>query len=221
MAGSSQVIQVRTNWVEVYKYLDRAARKQVPFAAALALTRVAQLGQLRVRSRLPSKFHLRSGWVAGGIRVVPARKSDWPHQYSAVGSRDDFMLMQETGGTKRPRSAPALAIPGVRQPRGAGGRMPKGQRPAALLKRRGYFTQRLTSGRNKGQMALLQRTSGERYPLRVVYLFEPKAQIRPAFRFREDVEDSASRQYAAVFGRVLNQALATAIPKGGASSARK
>lgn len=213
ISDATQVVFVRSNWLEVYKYLDRAARKQVPFAAALALTRLAQVGQARTRSTLSSKFKLRSGWVSGGIRVVPAKKSDWPHPFSAVGSRDQFMVLQETGGTKRPYRAPRVAIPGINQPRGPGGRTPRGQRPRALLRKKRYFMQRLVSGAHAGQLALLHRVTGERYPVHVVYLFEPKVEIKARFHFRETIEQSASRQYAAIFDRVLRQALAQQLPK--------
>jgi hypothetical protein len=211
--GTTSLVRVTTNWREVYRYLDRAARRQVPFASALALTRLAQLGQLRVRANLPSRFHLRSGWVSGGIRVIPARKGDWPRQFSAVGSRDDFMALQETGGTKRPRKAASLAIPGLSTARGAGGRISRGQRPRALLRKRRYFTQRLGAGMHAGQIALLHRLTSERYPLRVVFLFTPEGQIRPTLRMHEDVESRARSQYAVVFKRALTQALASGLPR--------
>lgn len=212
VAGEVLGVQVRTNLAQLYTYLDRAARSQVPFATAVALTRLAQAGQVRVRQGLPHRFHLRSGWVARGIGIEAARKNDWPRSRATVGSRDDFMVLQETGGTKRPRKTRELALPGERvlgQLRSSTGRIPASRRPKRLKARKRYFLQKLVSGRSKGQFALLQRVSGERYPLRVVYIFRPDARVAPRLGFRTTVERRAQELYGPVFDRVLRQALAT------------
>lgn len=204
-------VQVRTNLPELYKYLDKAARSQVPFASAVALTRLAQAGQARYRSELPKKFTLRSTWTARGILVKPARRADWPRQHSIVGSRDDYMAAQEEGETKRPRKGPLLSFPGVRfarKLRGATGRIPRSRRPKQLLaKPKLYYRTKLKSGVE----AILKRR-GWRHDTtrdRVVYIYGREAKIVPRADFRPTVARRAQELYGPIFTRTLNQALAT------------
>lgn len=204
-------VQVRTNLPELYKYLDKAARTQVPFASAVSLTRLAQAGQARYRSELPKKFTLRSTWTARGILIKPARRADWPRQYSMVGSRDDYMAMQEEGGTKRPRKGPLLSFPGVRfarKLRGSTGRIPHSRRPKQLLaKPKKYYRTRLRSG---VEAILLRRGSrNDTTRDRVVYIFGRDATIRPRADFRPTVAKRAQELYGPIFDRALRQALAT------------
>jgi hypothetical protein len=206
---------VQTNLAELFSYLDKAARKQVPFATAVALTRLAQAGQTRYRSELPKKFELRSAWTQRGILIKPARRSDWPNVRSEVGSRDDYMAMQEEGGTKRPRKARNLSLPGkrfARKLRGASGRIPSSRRPKQLLaKKKTYYLTQLQSGKSKGMQAILKRRKGahDRTRDRVVYIYRPQGKIRPRADFRPIVTRRAQELYGPIFDRVLRQALAT------------
>jgi hypothetical protein len=72
-------------------------RDQVPFATALALTRTAQDGQAEIRRQLPSRFTIRTPWVAKGVRYKPADKRSLT---AMVYDVDAFMRIQETGGEK-------------------------------------------------------------------------------------------------------------------------
>lgn len=215
--GPGQVfgVQVRTNIAELYRYLDKAARSQVPFATAVALTRMAQAGQARYRSELPKKFELRSTWTARGILIKPAKRSEWPRPFAIVGSRDDYMVLQEQGGTKRPKKGRELAIPGerfARKLRGGGGRIPRSRRPKQLIaKKKQYYLTQLQSGRSKGMPAILKRRKGKHDTTRdrVVYIFRRDGHIRPRADFRTTVTRRAQELYGPLFTRALNQALAT------------
>jgi hypothetical protein len=74
-----------------------AMQRQIPYAAAISLTRTAQELQDEIRKGMPSAFTLRRQWVVQGIRIKSARKD---FLQAEVYSRDPFMTLQETGGTK-------------------------------------------------------------------------------------------------------------------------
>lgn len=187
-------------------------RKQLPFATALALTAMAVSAASHVRFLLPSQFKLRSTWVQKGIRITPANKRDWPNTRAVVGSRDPFMVLQETGGVKKPLHSRELALPGKKEEdalRGAGGRIPKGRRPRALLRKRRYFFQNIqdVQSGNRGLRAILQRAGPARYPLRVIYVFKPRGKISPRFGFQDTVTLDVRAKSAAKFDTALEYAL--------------
>lgn len=80
--------------------LDKLRREQLPFATAKALTMTAQDVQAAEREQMARTFQIRRPWTIQGIRIKAALKSDWPFQSALIFSRDPFMGLQETGGTK-------------------------------------------------------------------------------------------------------------------------
>jgi hypothetical protein len=178
------------------RWSSSAIVRQVPFATAKALTQLAVPARDKVRSDLPHHFHLRSGWTARGVQAVPARKSDYPNSFAVVGSRDEWMVIQETGGVKRPAHTDLLAIPTKRQTwrRSASGRMPKAQRPKALIRGGKAFQQ--------GDL-IMQRDP----PFGVLYFLRPRAQLEARFEFRPTVETLVKARYSFVFRRALDDAL--------------
>ncbi len=91
----------------VEKHLNEIERRQVPYATALTLTRLAQLGQKAVRATLPEIFHLRNDWTIRNIRITPAKRGDI-RAGSAVRTATenrktgapDYMPQQEYGNIK-------------------------------------------------------------------------------------------------------------------------
>jgi len=126
---------INTNAGELVRTLERFRVDQYPFAAAVALTRTAQDAQAEVRAGLPRRFTIRNRWVSQGIRIVPATKR---RLESWVGSRDDFMALQETGGIKRPRGE-HLAVPTEKVRRRKRGLISKAQRPRRVLQKPKVF----------------------------------------------------------------------------------
>ena len=70
------------------------------FAAAVALTRTAQIVQKDVKAELRNKFTLRNKWTEGGIRITPARKDKLE---STVYSKDWYLPEQDEGGKRQPK----------------------------------------------------------------------------------------------------------------------
>jgi hypothetical protein len=228
---------------------DEAARRalqqhprQARFAAALALTRVAQEAQARVVQDLPDHFTIRSPWVSKGIRIVRANAQTLE---ATVLSKDDFMALQEEGGAKEPRSGKSVAVPiGARKTKQSITR--PGSWPKALLGKRGYFIAPLATGglymgaeriRRDGsvklrrsrstlseEMGLWKRAGAKtvmskgryagqrRQPIKLMYALKEEVEVKPRFLFRETVEQVARERFAMHFQDALREALATARP---------
>jgi hypothetical protein len=114
-------------------WLSQAARRHIPQAAARALTGVAYDARDAVRADLPGRFTIRRPWVSRGIGVQPARSGALQ---ALVYSRDEFMRLQEEGGSKAGTSAIPL---GPMAAKARGQVIPKSQWPGAMARKRTTF----------------------------------------------------------------------------------
>lgn len=204
-------VSVRHNLDAVTKGLQTFAREEVPFAEALALTWTAQDAQSGVQDSLARRFTLRNNRVRTGIRITAARKSA---PTSIVGSIDDFMKLQETGGTKSARDHSRVAIPAdvKRTKRDLIG---KSQRPLAMRgKPKVLSWHGVDIFRRGGTAAILQRVGKGRYPLKALWRLKPNVRIKPRLGFKATTMDIIGRRIGPNFIRALSQASASS----GASS---
>lgn len=90
------------------KNLDDAARKHIPFAVAVALTKTAQRAQSGVVDVMRQRFDRATPYALNGLRVVPAKKTD-SQPFSRVHFKDDaykgtpaskFLSPEVHGGTR-------------------------------------------------------------------------------------------------------------------------
>lgn len=119
--------------VRATHWLSEAARRRIPEAAARALTGVAYDARDAVRADLPGRFTIRRPWVSRGIGVVPARSTTLQ---AIIYSRDEFMRLQEEGGSKPSKSAIPL---GPMADKARGQVIPKSQWPGKLSQRSSTF----------------------------------------------------------------------------------
>lgn len=206
------LITLKSNSIDVAASLDRVARDQIPFASALALTRLANDARADVRGSLNQFFNIRRGWVAKGIQTEIASKRDWPMQQSVVGTKNDFMARQELGGDKTGRSGKMLAMPTTKASERSDVTTP-GKWPSRLLAKGGkrkYFVQKLKTGPNAGRSAVMRRTGNGATPLQVLYILKSKVHVPAHWRFRDTVERTVQGKWSVYFGQALARALATA-----------
>ncbi len=197
-------IRVVSDIDRIVANLDDAAKRQVPFAIARALTMTARDAQGDVRAELPSHFTLRNNWTSSGIRITPATKSS---PEAIVGSLEPYMQRQETGGTRTARDHSRVAVP-VKAKRNKRDRIPKGQRPAAM---KGKPRVLLINGSNiiqtKGGQGILQRVGRERYPLQVVYWMKRGVKIKPRFGFKATTFATIAQRFGPNLTAALSQAM--------------
>lgn len=135
-------IDISTNAPELSAAFAKLANDQLPFATAVALTRVAVDARDQERRVLGRTFTLRSRKrVEGGIQINRAEKKDWPRCRAEVGLRDEFMAKHVTGGEKTPKpGGKHVAVPTRIVQRLPSGGVVTRQRPKPVLQRPGGFT---------------------------------------------------------------------------------
>ena len=178
--------------------------KQSKYAAAVALTRTAKDAQEEVRRQLPERFTIRTGWVGKGIRIKPARKDGLE---ASVRVMDDFMALQETGGSKRSSSGESLAIPFGARPNPRSVTRP-GKFPGALMAKPRHF---IAAFHDDPQTHAVWRRSGRQSrKLNLMYVFSDRVEIKPRFRFLETVQAVVEARFAENFRDAMQEALASA-----------
>lgn len=207
--------------------ISDVARKQLPFASAVALTQTAKDGQEATRKELKSSLTLRNKWSENGIQINRAEKKAFPATFAEVGieQRRAYLIDHIEGNpTRRPRKGSRHAIPKAIK-RTKTGRIPASKHIRKLKQRkdseypyRGGPTKRggarrepfMINSRRTGNLLLVRRTSKSRYPLEVLYAFEDDVQIREAYDMIGSVQKAVNKTYAKNFGKALGKAIATA-----------
>ena len=205
MASPELRVEVASNADELRRAFRQIAKDQVPFATALALTRLAQRGQEAGRDRLSSEFKLRSRWVRNGLRIKRAEKRDWPNPVAIVGHRDEYMVLHETGGMKRARGGGRVLIPTRLVRRTSAGRIRKRQRPAVL----GPKLQEQPGKFGARRLELMTRRA-RRDRRKILYLMRRRVRIRPRFRLTATVNGVAADHSGPIFEKALEAAIRSA-----------
>jgi len=226
MAAPSFKVGVSTNARNLARAFSDLAEKQIPFATAVALTRTAQdartyiAGDASNRGRLEKYFELRGNRVAKGIRIERAKKTDWPNPVAKVGTVDDFIALQITGGEKKPqKGASHIAVPTklVDRRRTAAGSIPKALKPRTLRDRADVY---LKGAEIKRRMDKA-RGNASNLKTATFYNLVRKAEIPARFPFPKDVEISAGSTYEENFTREFDAAVRSARVRSGSFSSEQ
>jgi hypothetical protein len=190
------------------------APRQVRFAAAQAANETAKSLQTHVVGRLlPGAFTLRSRgapWWKPGTRFgfnIKFAKRTQPEPFAILGSRADWLALQEVGGVKHAPSGRSLAVPQV----GTARPSPTSVIRAASKPRRILASKRgfIMEGPH-GRMIMSRVGRGRSSRLKFWYGFSRTANIKPVLRFGPTESALAARLLPLEFQRALRQALVTA-----------
>ena len=219
------MIRITANTLDFQRDLDDVARHQLPFALANTLSRTAEEAVTLNKGKLPSRFTIRTGWVAKGYRVKHARKNDLT---ATITHKDAFMRDQEFGGTKTPASAKSVAVPEGARPTPTA-TTPKSRWPGAILKKQGFVihakdkdllfqrvqhTKKGKVKRGKRNLALAALpTKGHDPNVKLMYVLKQAVKIKPALGLVEDVKETIKARFAINFDGFLKSAIRTARPK--------
>ena len=113
-----QSINITSDVAKVAKlFAGRLNAKNIRYATAVSLTRLAQGAQQRIQKDMPKEsggpFYVRRKWVLSGIRIKAASPSGLKSEVYSLdsGGRRPFMRIQESGGIRTPLIADHLAVP--------------------------------------------------------------------------------------------------------------
>ncbi len=178
--------------------------KQLVFAAASALTAVAQEAQTASVKAIEHTFTTRGKWYLPsnrfGMRITPARKDNLE---AAVRTAADWLTLHDTAGTKVPHGS-FIAIPTKNVRRTKRQIIQKAQRPRNL--KRSFVIKT-----SKGVNVLFQRQGrGKSSDLVAMYILEPRARIKKESTIVEIVPKVVQRRFERIFNEKLEQAIATA-----------
>ncbi|MFH5927535.1 hypothetical protein [Roseomonas xinghualingensis] len=199
------------------------ATRQLPFVTATALTQTVKLAQIAEKRALPSVFDKPTPFTERGIAIKPATKGTPTAavyvrpQQAAAG-----LLLQETGGTRRPKKR------GLVQPVGADlnqyGNLPR-RGMKNLLKRKDVFVgtvkgiggvwQRPARGKRRDGLAGTKGNTaatmkGQRTGLTLLIAFEDQAVYRPRFGFKPRAVKVIKASLGPAFREAVQRALRTA-----------
>lgn len=198
------------------KKLQAMGRDQIPFAMAVAMTRTAQNARDVNRRYLPRAFRgLSKKSLRSRIKITRAEKRDWPKLRASVNwgetGKDDFWLLQETGGFKRGKGGGRVAIPTSAVKRTKGGRVRASQKPRAISKR--------ASGKEIAGQLRAKPGRKKSAPLLTFYNLRNRAKIKPTLRGREITERTADKKLPQHYDRELTAAVKSARVRKGSFSA--
>jgi hypothetical protein len=200
------VIEVHFQPGELRRQWSTFARSQAPFATARALTWTAKAAQEDLQDSLPGTFTIRNGWTAKGIRIKPASKAA---PVAAVGTKDEYLARQVTGGQKTSRSGRSVAVP-VRARRNKRATTPRSRWPGAMIarKRSRMLIQPSANGRSLLLFSVRGREGHEK--LRLEYVLTRTVKVESAWNLQRIAFKAFRREWPAMAARSWEQALQTA-----------
>lgn len=184
--------------------------KQMRFAGVNTVNKVAvALQGQTVSDVLPKAFTLRSrgaGWwqpkTKLGFNVRFANRRD-ASPTAILGTRADWMPIQETGGTKK-RASGALAIPITARP-DPRSVIPRRRKPKALMQRKQAFV--IHTPQFSG---MFERIGKQPRDLKLVYLLRGQAKVEAHIHWVNEMRRRAPALLQSTFSTEFRNALATA-----------
>lgn len=176
------------------------AVRQVPFAAALALTSIAQDVKKQADSDLGRNLDRPTPFTQRAYGVSRATKTHLVATVYARQIQSKYLAKQEEGGPRHPKGRAILVPAGTRLNKY--GNMPKSQ-IRRLLARKDVF-----SGEVNGTAGIWRRMKGGSLKLLVAY--RSRVEYAPRLGFLDGARAVARQNHERRFREALNRALATA-----------
>jgi hypothetical protein len=183
-------------------------RQQVPFASALALTRIAKNVQAAETDALSTVFDRPTPFTRKAFVVTPATKRTLTARVSARPIQAKYLAPSETGGRQVLGSKRAILAP-----RGVGlnayGNLPR-TKLATLKAKSTVFIGSPRGRKGSAASGVWQRVGkGRSKKLKLLIQFADPAPIQPVFGFDPRARSVVARTYQPEFEAAMAQALST------------
>lgn len=193
-------ISFESNIREWTASLDDVAKRQLPFAIALALTDTARYDvKPAIERRMIAAFDKPTPFTQRGVAHFPAHKATLAARVFIKDVQAKYLALEETGGVRKPERR-ALVVP-AGQSTNAYGNLPRNTLKK-LLARPDTF-----SGRINGTAGIWQRT---RKGVKLLIAWRDSTSYQPRFAFRETAQAAAELAFPRRFEAAFSKALATA-----------
>jgi hypothetical protein len=180
-------------------WLNSLQKSQIPYATALTLNGLALRAQKYVRANTAKVFTLRNKWTLGSIQVELATK----HKPIAIlGSRQEYMLQHETGGTFTPKGSKSFSIPLKDAKRNKNQIVPRSKWPVKLKGKK----IRIIEGKKGKIMIELRKSSAPK----LLWAFERKKTLKPKLNFIKTASAVAAKFSQIEFETAFRRAIAGA-----------
>ena len=191
---------VKHNVDAVASQVEARFQKQVPFAAAKAITATAKSVARVASAEIDHVFDRPVSFTQKSIGITWATKQSLTAKIFVKDIQAKYLALQVAGGTRRPAKR-ALLVPGKAAQLNAYGNLPRGA-VKKLLARRDVF-----SGTVGGVAGIWQRVGRG---VRLLVLYEAKAEYRKRFPFAEIAQREIERSLMPNLRAALREAIASA-----------
>lgn len=207
--GSS--LSLRVNPLELPVFFAGVRKNQVPFAAAVAMTRTAQDSLDELKRGVAQRFNIRRRNLIDGkqstLRVITASKRDWPAPWAGIGVVDEWFARHEEGGVQLPQRGSSFAVPTriVAAQRTAGGKLPRYLRPGQSISqgRARRVQDRVVGSLRSGGLPKNSSLKGES----ILYLLRRRVRLAATLGGRSTLDSVSKARFHEHFGRELTAAL--------------
>lgn len=196
------MISVESNINQVRNQLNKIQRQQLPYAAAVALTRTAQDIQRAEAAQLPRKLDNPTPFTMRAFAIKTASKRNLQAEVFIKTAQAEYLQWAISGG-RRQAARRGTGVP-------VGARLNKhGNIPGrrkGLVKGKKQF-----AGTINGVSGVWQRSGGKRNPgVQLMVAFERSVQYDKRFPFRQIAEGVARSRFSQHLAASVAKALATA-----------
>lgn len=192
-------------------------KNQVPFAAAVAMTRTAEDALAELKAGVKQRFKIRRSSLIDGkqstLRVITASKKDWPHPWAGIGIVDQWFARHEEGGVQKPDRGSSFAVPTrvVAAQRTQGGKIPRYLRPGDKIKAE---TARRVKDLVIGQATRGRPKNSSLQGEKVLYLLRRRVRLAATLGGRSTLDHVSRAKFHDHFGRELKIALSSERVRG-------
>ena len=202
-------------------------RDEIPFAMSVSMNRTASRAVDQLREDLPGQFTIRNTRTQRGVQMIGSHKR---HLEAQIGSRDQYMVLQTTGGEKRPEHGSDVVVPmvGPSMPRTTKrSTTPRRKWPSTLLRKQGTFAgipkhwEEHPSKSKRAKSGVWQRFQrGSHRWLRLLYVFEPLVSIAPRWPLQQTVDHIFGAHWQDEAWRIMDDIMEQATRRRGRGGRR-